>query len=126
MKEAIDNEKYERASRTPRRDPADRDQIENELDGRMMTVQLDELTQGSGEWLRGDGPEADIVISSRVRLARNLAEFPFISRATPQDRTESRKSCTSGSSASTPASELLYVDVANWRRSTASFSSSGT
>ena len=51
-------------------------------------MELKELTQTSGEWLRGNGPEADIVISSRVRLARNLAEFPFISRATPQDRVQ--------------------------------------
>ena len=48
-------------------------------------MQLDDLTNTSGEWLRGEGPEADIVISSRVRLARNLADFPFINRATPQD-----------------------------------------
>ena len=55
---------------------------------RLGAVELKELTQTSGEWLRGNGPEADIVISSRVRLARNLAEFPFISRATPQDRVQ--------------------------------------
>src|SRR5205814_2070816 len=42
----------------------------------------------SGEWLRGSGPESDIVISSRIRIARNLAEFPFIIHATPTDRTE--------------------------------------
>ena len=29
------------------------------------------------EWLRGTGPHSDIVISSRIRLARNLASFPF-------------------------------------------------
>jgi protein arginine kinase len=51
-------------------------------------VKLDDLTNKSGEWLRGAGPEADIVISSRIRLARNLADFPFISRATQQDRTQ--------------------------------------
>ena len=33
-------------------------------------------------------PESDIVISSRIRLARNLAEFPFISRASRQTATE--------------------------------------
>ncbi len=42
---------------------------------------LAELARTSGEWLRGDGPESDIVISSRVRLARNVAGFPFITRA---------------------------------------------
>ena len=44
------------------------------------TAALEGLTRNCGEWLRGSGPEADIVISSRVRLARNLAAYPFISR----------------------------------------------
>jgi protein arginine kinase len=30
-----------------------------------------------GEWLRGEGLESDLVISSRVRLARNLTDLPF-------------------------------------------------
>ena len=28
-------------------------------------------------WMAADGPESDIVITSRVRLARNLANMPF-------------------------------------------------
>jgi protein arginine kinase len=44
-------------------------------------VDLDALTHTSGEWLRGTGPESDIVISSRIRLARNLARFPYPNRA---------------------------------------------
>src|SRR5215218_8083777 len=51
-------------------------------------LNLQELAQTSGEWLRGSGPESDIVISSRIRLARNLADFPFISRANDADRAE--------------------------------------
>jgi len=51
-------------------------------------LNLQELAQTSGEWLRGSGPESDIVISSRIRMARNLADFPFISRATDTDRAE--------------------------------------
>lgn len=31
----------------------------------------------AGEWLRGEGPHHQIVISSRVRLARNLRDRPF-------------------------------------------------
>ncbi len=51
-------------------------------------LDLNDLARSSGEWLRGSGPESDIVISSRIRLARNLADFPFISRASQQDRTD--------------------------------------
>jgi protein arginine kinase len=54
-------------------------------------MNLDDLASSSGEWLKGNGPESDIVISSRIRLARNLADFPFISRATDTDRAEIEK-----------------------------------
>jgi protein arginine kinase len=33
--------------------------------------------KGFSKWMEGSGPHADIVISSRIRLARNLAELPF-------------------------------------------------
>ncbi len=51
-------------------------------------MNLDNLTHTSGEWLRGTGPESDIVISSRVRLARNLAAFPFTNRASGYQKAE--------------------------------------
>ncbi len=51
-------------------------------------MRLDDLMGQSGEWLRGSGPESDIVISSRVRLARNLAKFPFLTRASEEQRAE--------------------------------------
>ena len=47
-----------------------------------MAKELDELLKQSSEWLRGAGPVSDIVISSRIRLARNLEKFPFATRAT--------------------------------------------
>jgi len=37
------------------------------------------LTSNVGEWLRG-GPDDDVVVSSRARLARNIAGYPFVSR----------------------------------------------
>ena len=36
------------------------------------------------EWLRG-GPQDDVVISSRVRLARSVDGFPFLSKASSQE-----------------------------------------
>jgi protein arginine kinase len=74
-------------------------------------VQLDDLATGSGEWLRGAGPESDIVISSRIRLARNLADFPFISRATPQDRTRIEKILHERIPAVAAETEVLYVNL---------------
>ncbi len=51
-------------------------------------MNLDTLTQTSGEWLRGTGPESDIVMSSRIRLARNVAAFPFTNRASAYQKAE--------------------------------------
>ncbi|MCA9191638.1 MAG: protein arginine kinase [Planctomycetales bacterium] len=53
-----------------------------------MTVpyKLEELAAKCGQWLKGTGPESDIVISSRIRLARNLAEYPFVRRASQDER----------------------------------------
>jgi protein arginine kinase len=49
-------------------------------------MKLSDLTNHAGEWLRGSGPMCEIVISSRIRLARNVAGIPFLSRASRQQR----------------------------------------
>lgn len=36
------------------------------------------------EWMKGEGPDSDIVISSRIRLARNLRTIPFPMLATDE------------------------------------------
>ena len=78
-------------------------------------MHLDDLANTSGEWLKGSGPESDIVISSRIRLARNLANFPFISRTTDSDRTEIEKILHGRvdelQATGKVSSETLYVDV---------------
>lgn len=51
-------------------------------------MNLDTLLPNLGEWLRGTGPESDVVVSSRIRLARNLADYPFTGRASPAQKTE--------------------------------------
>jgi protein arginine kinase len=51
-------------------------------------MNFDELVQGKKGWFRGDGPESDIVFSSRVRLARNLANHLFPSRASAAEKKE--------------------------------------
>src|SRR3954454_6632837 len=51
-------------------------------------MNLDSLLQTSGEWLRGTGLDHDIVVSTRIRLARNLASFPFSNRASAHQKAE--------------------------------------
>lgn len=47
-------------------------------------IKIENLLTQSGEWLKGTGPDSDVVISSRLRLARNLSPFQFLTAA-PQD-----------------------------------------
>jgi protein arginine kinase len=35
------------------------------------------MNEAISPWMKNQGPDADIVISSRVRLARNLQSIPF-------------------------------------------------
>lgn len=44
-------------------------------------MKIDDFVNHTSEWLKGVGPNSDIVISSRIRLARNLTEVPFPHRA---------------------------------------------
>ncbi len=65
------------------------------------------------EWLRGLGESSDVVMSSRVRLARNIAGFPFTPQASRIDRTQILEACkhrilgmTTGS-----ASQFMWIDL---------------
>lgn len=42
-----------------------------------VDMQINDLLNHTSEWLKGTGPNSDIVISSRIRLARNLNKYPF-------------------------------------------------
>ena len=43
--------------------------------------------RGNPEWIRGEGPHSDVVISTRARLARSLAAYPFPARSSGEDLT---------------------------------------
>ncbi|MBM4035474.1 MAG: protein arginine kinase [Planctomycetes bacterium] len=51
-------------------------------------MRLSELVHQPGEWLRGTGADSDIVISTRIRLARNVADYPFVTRLKPDQQAE--------------------------------------
>lgn len=76
-------------------------------------MNLTELADRCGEWLRGSGPESDIVISSRIRLARNLADFPFIRKCSEQDRATIEATIRDRLGQVTDLSNVVYLDVAN-------------
>ncbi|MEM1225187.1 MAG: protein arginine kinase [Planctomycetota bacterium] len=76
-------------------------------------LDLARLAGGCGEWLRGTGPESDIVISSRIRLARNLAGFPFIRQCGPDDRTQIERQVRKGFDTLVGWDDIRYVDIDN-------------
>ncbi|MFN7889374.1 MAG: ATP--guanido phosphotransferase, partial [Pirellula sp.] len=75
-------------------------------------MKLEDLAQQSGEWMSGHGPESDIVISSRIRLARNLADFPFIRKCTPKDRADIAAEVHRALDSLPLSADAEYVDVA--------------
>lgn len=57
----------------------------------MRPAFLSELTADPPEWLLHEGPFSDVVLSSRIRLARNLAGFRFPGRADDSERVAVRE-----------------------------------
>ena len=48
-------------------------------------MNIDDLIHHTAQWLKGAGPSSHIVMSTRIRLARNLAKVPFPNRAEKKD-----------------------------------------
>jgi protein arginine kinase len=63
-----------------------------------------------GPWMT-DGPETDVVMSCRVRLARNFAGFPFVARASNAQRREILNLVRQVVSAAELADEMIWVDL---------------
>ena len=74
-------------------------------------MDLGSVAQRGGEWLRGTGPESDIVISSRVRLARNLADLPFPSACDEAQIIEAESMVRESIDSSSLSPELEYVSL---------------
>jgi len=74
---------------------------------------IDELHNRCGEWLRGNGPQSDIVMSSRIRLARNLADFPFMQRCNDIDRANIESTVRERLTGTPSFSELNFFNVAD-------------
>ena len=72
---------------------------------------LDDLARITGEWLRGVGPMSDVVISSRVRLARNLANYPFLATASEHERADIYRTLAERIAATSGGADALLVDV---------------
>src|SRR5256714_6129759 len=74
-------------------------------------MKLSDLTNHAGEWLRGSGPMSEIVISSRIRLARNIRGFPFLAKAPRNQRQALEHRLRDTILSAQIAPETLYVDM---------------
>ncbi len=72
---------------------------------------IDDFTKTAGEWLSGTGPMSDVVISSRIRLARNLASYSFLSKADEGDRRKIYRALFEAISKTELNSRLVFVDI---------------
>jgi len=77
------------------------------------TMKISDLTDNTGEWLRGTGHESDIVISSRIRLARNVARFPFLSMANVKQKKELEETIRDKIKDADISQDLCYLNLAD-------------
>jgi protein arginine kinase len=73
---------------------------------------LEELARTGGRWLSGEGPESDIVVSTRIRLARNLVGYPFMSCADDDIRQQLVDSLRQTITNTKVGRDFQFIDVA--------------
>lgn len=64
-----------------------------------------------GEWLKGEGPDSDIVISSRIRTARNVLGFPLKARLSDEEAASLCEHLQEGVGSAGLPSDMDYVSL---------------
>ncbi len=72
---------------------------------------LNDLLKNTSEWIKGAGPDSEIVISSRVRFARNLSGIPFTHWASQQQRRQVLKTVKSALDSNNYFKKSLFLKV---------------
>jgi len=70
---------------------------------------LDQLLDHPSPWLGGEGPHADLVLSTRIRLARNLESVPFTHRAREEQLNGVLVSVSNAAQRSTAFQECVFL-----------------
>src|SRR4030067_2218336 len=83
------------------------------MSSQAIIMKISDLADNTGEWLRGTGSESDIVISSRIRLARNVARFPFLSRANVKQKKELELTVRNKIKDADITPDICYVNLAD-------------
>ena len=74
-------------------------------------MELNDLSNKTADWLSGKGPDSDIIISTRIRLARNASRFPFLSKATDNNKRDIERLFYESIKGSDVTKELFYINL---------------
>jgi len=74
-------------------------------------MKLTDISGDINEWFSGAGPLADVVISSRIRLARNLAGHKFLSRCSVAERSAILKNLQGPLMSLELSDKIFYISV---------------
>ncbi|MHC4843113.1 MAG: ATP--guanido phosphotransferase [Planctomycetota bacterium] len=74
-------------------------------------MKLTDISSDINEWFSGSGPLADVVISSRIRLARNLSGYKFLSRCSNHERKEILQKLKDIIMALDLSDDIFYISV---------------
>jgi len=79
-------------------------------------MKLNDITRRAASWLSDSGPKHDVVISSRVRLARNLLGMPFPGRCTEDQRRNICHTVTEAIKKSGICDDQITLNMADYSR----------
>jgi len=74
-------------------------------------MKLTDISNDINEWFNGQGPLADTVISSRIRLARNLAGHKFLSRCSTAEKSDILKKLKDVLMSLELGDEIFYISI---------------
>jgi len=74
-------------------------------------MKLTDISSDINKWFDGSGPLADIVISSRIRLARNLAGHKFLSRCSVAEKADILKKLRDVLMSLDLGDKIFYISV---------------
>ncbi|TFG45164.1 MAG: ATP--guanido phosphotransferase [Candidatus Brocadiia bacterium] len=74
-------------------------------------MKLTDISSSLNEWFNDSGPLSDIVISSRIRLARNLAGHKFLSRCSAEEKAQILKTLRDAIMLLELGDQISYISV---------------
>ncbi len=74
-------------------------------------MKLTDISGDINEWFNGSGPLADVVISSRIRLARNLAGHKFLNRCSSAEKSAILKKIRDALMPLKLGDKIFYISV---------------